>query len=88
MNTVGDWQARLQKEIDDDGIVHHSEFEIDWDDSWDDESDLCHYCNGDGWGIVGLDWDCEDGVNGPYNGEADVCPCCHGSGKEKDATFW
>lgn len=54
----------------------------------DDASDLCHYCDGDGWGIVGLDWDCQDGVNGPYNGEIERCSCCGGSGKEKDATFW
>lgn len=58
------------------------------DDIGDEDSDLCHYCDGDGWGLVGLDWDCQDGVNGPYDGETDLCPCCHGSGKEKDATFW
>jgi len=49
---------------------------------------LCHYCNGDGCGIVGLDWDCDDGVNGPYEAETERCPCCHGSGKAKDCTFW
>lgn len=54
----------------------------------DEDDDSCHYCGGDGWGIVGLDWDCEDGVNGPYNGEIGECPNCHGSGKAKDMTFW
>lgn len=69
----------------------------EWDgnepDDWDDESDHvgnndCHYCGGDGYGIVGLDWDCDDGVNGPYDGEVEECPCCHGSGKAEDCTFW
>lgn len=59
---------------------------LDWD--FDEETALCHYCDGDGWGIVGTDWDCEDGVNGPYSGEIEECPCCGGSGKERDATFW
>lgn len=74
-----------------------------WDD-WDDIDDLefgddedfdpdgpgsrCHYCHGEGYGIVGLDWDCADGINGPYNGEIEKCPCCHGSGKAEDCTFW
>jgi len=56
------------------------------DDDIGDEDNLCHYCDGDGWGIVGLDWDCEDGVNGPYNGETERCPNCHGSGLSNDTT--
>jgi hypothetical protein len=48
----------------------------------------CHYCGGDGWGIVGTDWDTDDAINGPYDGEVQRCPCCHGSGKAKDCTFW
>ena len=48
----------------------------------------CWYCHGEGWGVVGDDWDCTDGVNGPYPGETEKCPCCHGSGKAKDCTFW
>lgn len=57
----------------------------DWPD---EDDDSCSYCGGDGWGIVGTDWGCEDGVNGPYNGEIEQCPNCHGSGKAKDMTFW
>lgn len=49
---------------------------------------LCHYCGGDGYGIVGTDWDSDDPVNGPYDGEIEKCPCCNGSGKAKDCTFW
>lgn len=52
------------------------------------EYEPCHFCDGDGWGIVGLNWDCDDPVNGPYDGEIEACPCCGGSGKEQDATFW
>lgn len=48
----------------------------------------CHYCGGEGWGIVGCDWDSDDPINGPYDGETQKCPCCHGSGKAKDCTFW
>lgn len=53
-----------------------------------DLSDRCHYCGGDGWGIVGCDWNSDDPINGPYDGEIERCPCCHGSGKAKDCTFW
>ena len=60
----------------------------EYDDDCDDESYGCHYCGGDGWGIVGVDWDSDDYINGPYDGEIERCPCCHGSGLEKDATFW
>jgi len=55
---------------------------------WYEDDEPCHYCGGDGWGIVGLDWDSDDPINGPYNGDTETCPCCHGSGKEADATFW
>ena len=48
----------------------------------------CHYCGGAGWGFVGTDWDSDDPVNGPYDGESEKCPCCGGSGKAKDCTFW
>ena len=27
-------------------------------------------------------------VNGPYPGESQICPCCGGSGKAEDCTFW
>ena len=58
------------------------------DDVYDPENEACWYCHGDGWGIVGVDWDCEDGVNGPYDGDTERCPNCHGSGNAKDCTFW
>lgn len=48
----------------------------------------CHYCGGEGWGIIGVDWDTDDAINGPYDGEVEKCPCCHGSGLAKDCTFW
>lgn len=52
------------------------------DDCWGDEdTDRCETCGGDGWGIVGTDWDCDDGINGPYDGEVAKCPDCHGTGR-------
>lgn len=50
----------------------------DWDDEYDPEPD-CHYCGGDG--FTESDdplWDDDDYV---------TCPCCNGSGLQKDATF-
>lgn len=41
------------------------------DEYFDDELENCWYCNGEGWGIIGLDWDCEDPINGPFDGEAE-----------------
>jgi hypothetical protein len=58
------------------------------DDSYWDESCDCHYCGGEGWGIVGTDWDSDDPINGPYPGEIERCPCCGGSGDADDCTFW
>lgn len=60
-------------------------------DYWDDDGEPqynCHYCGGEGWGLVGTDWDSDDPINGPYDGESQECPCCHGSGKAEDCTFW
>lgn len=54
----------------------------------DDGEQDCSYCGGDGWGIVGTDWDTDDAINGPYDGETEKCPNCHGSGNAKDMTFW
>jgi hypothetical protein len=63
-----------------------------WDDVECDEFgnnlDLCRTCHGDGWVIVGLEVDCDDGVNGPFNNETIKCPNCHGSGKAEDCTYW
>lgn len=62
----------------------------DYDDFGDDDPDTqpCHTCRGDGYGIVGTDWDCTDGINGPYPGETEKCWNCHGSGLEKDCWIW
>jgi hypothetical protein len=54
----------------------------------DDEDEYCHYCGGEGWGVIGNDWDSDDPINGPYPGEMERCPCCGGSGKAKDCVFW
>jgi len=48
----------------------------------------CWHCGGEGWGVIGDDWDSSDPINGPYPGEIERCPCCHGSGKAEDCTFW
>jgi hypothetical protein len=60
------------------------------DDDFDDpdpDAD-CHYCGGEGWGIVGTDWDSDDPINGPYDGEIQPCPCCGGTGDVDDCVFW
>lgn len=63
--------------------------EQDDDYEYDDDEDRdCSYCGGDGWGIVGTDWDTDDAINGPYNGEIERCPNCGGSGNADDMTFW
>lgn len=59
-----------------------------YDDADGDDERNCHYCGGKGWGIVGCDWDSDDPINGPYPGEVQKCPCCHGSGRSEDCTFW
>ena len=57
-------------------------------DAHDDEPEFCWQCDGDGWGIVGVDWDPDDYINGPYVGEIERCPCCGGSGKAEDCKYW
>lgn len=54
----------------------------------DEHNDVCPHCKGDGWGIVGLDWECDDPINGPYDDEIEHCPFCHGSGKAEDVWIW
>lgn len=71
---------RSQRQMSDDDEDIWNEFDPD--------AQLCHYCGGDGYGIVGCDWDSDDYINGPYDGEVQRCPCCHGSGKAEDCTFW
>lgn len=58
---------------------------LDYNDGIDDP---CWHCGGDGGGIVGVDWDGDDPINGPYDGEYERCPCCGGSGLARDCTFW
>jgi hypothetical protein len=58
------------------------------DDEYDDRPRACWHCGGEGWGIIGDDWESDDPINGPYPGEIERCPCCHGSGKAEDCTFW
>ncbi len=71
------------------GVFDHERADANFDDmDYDPATEPCHYCHGDGCGIVGLDWDCADAVNGPYDGDFETCPCCGGSGKEENATFW
>ena len=66
---------------------YDEEQEGEWFDG-DPDDQRCHYCDGEGWGIVGCDWDTDDAINGPYDGEIQRCPCCHGSGDAKDCCFW
>lgn len=62
----------------------------EWCDSWSDEPvHLCWHCGGEGFGIVGVDWDQDDPINNdPPMDASDTCPCCRGSGLAKDCTFW
>jgi len=60
----------------------------DWWDTDDKADGICPHCDGDGFGIVGVDWDCEDGINGPYDGDTERCPWCYGSGKMSDVWLW
>lgn len=63
--------------------------DIQGDDDYDDgEERACWHCGGEGWGIVGTDWDSDDPINGPYDGEIQRCTCCNGSGLAKDCTWW
>jgi len=59
-----------------------------WEPVDEDIDELCHYCQGEKWGIVGVHWDSDDPINGPYDGEIEPCPCCGGSGLAKDCVFW
>jgi len=64
------------------------ENETDYEaDELDTERD-CWRCGGEGYGIVGCDWDPEDAINGPYPGEIEQCSCCHGTGKASDCWYW
>ena len=74
-----------QAVIDDDEYDEYVEY------GGDDERDrvlACPTCNGQGWGFVGTDWDSDDPINGPYDGESETCWNCHGSGRAKDCWLW
>ena len=47
----------------------------------------CHHCGGEGYGAYGDTWDNPDPL-WYRDGEIIKCPCCGGSGKAKDCTFW
>lgn len=64
------------------------DYESDFGDESDGEDRHCWRCHGEGWGMVGVAWDVEDGVNGPYDDEIEECRRCNGSGLEKDAWYW
>jgi hypothetical protein len=48
----------------------------------------CWTCGGEGWGIVGVNWDSDDYINGPYDGDIQQCPNCRGSGQLKDCWYF
>lgn len=48
---------------------------------------LCHYCDCEGYGTVGIEFPCDDPL-WEAEGTFKRCPCCHGSGKAEDCTFW
>lgn len=61
--------------------------DVEWDEG-DPDDQRCHYCGGVGWGVVVCDRDSRDPSKGPYDGDVVPCPCCGGSGKAEDCTFW
>jgi hypothetical protein len=67
-------------------LIDHDDH--DDDDDFSEPKEKCWRCCGQGWGIVGTDWDSDDPINGPYPGETERCPCCGGTGKAEDCTFW
>ncbi len=75
------------------GTVTDQDFDEDDYDYGDGSQDdphrkTCWVCHGEAYGIVGTDFDSDDPINGPYPGEITKCPCCHGSGKAEDETYW
>ena len=52
------------------------------------EKESCWLCGGDRQVLVGADIDCEDAVNGPFDGDVITCPCCDGSGDAADESYW
>lgn len=50
--------------------------------------EVCWTCDGQRFVTVGADIDCDDAINGPFDGETIRCPNCHGSGKAADCWYW
>lgn len=48
----------------------------------------CWQCGGDGWGVLGDDFSNTDPLWDGPDGQIVKCPCCHGSGKAEDCTYW
>jgi hypothetical protein len=70
-------------------VSDYEEIEHVYEDGSDEgDNARCHYCGGQGWGFVGTDWDTDDAINGPFDGEMEKCPCCGGSGHAEDCVFW
>lgn len=67
--------------------ANQAETEEPWDGEHDDESRGCWYCGGEGWGIVDLDFPCDDPL-WDLPGSVIRCRCCGGTGDAKDCTFW
>lgn len=63
-------------------------------DDYDDENATCWQCGGEKYLIAGEDIDVDDPVNGfdwsmgVNAGQVGKCPCCKGSGKAEDCTYW
>ena len=59
-------------------------FGVDYDDD-DATENACHHCGGEAlmWGE-----ELDDGSGWYDDGKLYRCPCCNGSGKAKDCTFW
>jgi hypothetical protein len=54
----------------------------------DPDEQRCWRCHGQGWGIVGCDWDSDDPDDESSDGEIEECDCCGGSGLAEDCEYW
>lgn len=59
----------------------------DHDDDEFDSDRFCWRCGGDGFGIVGSDWDNDDPIN-EDDGTIERCDCCGGTGLAEDCRYW
>lgn len=53
----------------------------------DDEAGACHECGGDGY-VMGEDIADRYDYGWIDPSEVYTCPCCNGSGKAEDCTYW